>query len=61
MKFKPESQIRLNNTIMYKLFFDKLSNVQAIYRYRMKKTAQLPLEQQAKWFSELKKTKLTME
>ena len=34
--------------------FDQLSNVKAIYRYLIEKTAKLPLEQQAKWSSELK-------
>ena len=34
--------------------FDKLSNVKSIYRYLMEKTAKLSLEQQAKWYFELK-------
>ena len=34
--------------------FDQLSNVKAVYRYLIEKTTKLPLEQQAKWSSELK-------
>ena len=38
--------------------FDQLSNVKAIYRYLIEKTTKLPLEQQAKWSSELKNQNL---
>ena len=47
----PNSLEQLKNV---QAVFDKLSNVKAIYRYLVGKTAKLPLEYQAKWSSKLK-------
>ena len=47
----PNSLEQLHNV---RTVFYQLSNVKVIYRYLIEKTTKLPLEQQAKWFSELK-------
>ena len=53
-EIRTKVQISLEQLHNVRTVFDQLSNVKAIYRYLIQKTTKLPLEQQAKWSSELK-------